>query len=1834
MSQYSNAKLTSDVVFVYIYICCYTVQNMTAQLICTSACDDCLEPAAAASTNLQAGIESADVTVASPCRTRNDHLEPGIASANLQAGVKLADVTVASSRRNNRGRCQEPDVMSTGIGNSLQCVSQQQPLQVACRRNVPRNKTRRFSAQWYIPTSRSRSVYCLCRKPYSGIAMLQCDDCEEWYHCKCIGIDENICKNNADNEITFYCGYRHCRKSCFSLTVKNNPILVKHTNSCSCIVTACEPSSAVNEPVQCVMSAPEESCINECDIDLCSDLNHTTITSNLNSTHFPSNFNHNTELQQCTEPIDKHTHDLPAKAEFYNTDLNSKCNHNNSNEQSVGEYEKHLQADTDFNNTELPSTLKHNISNEDLLPSLCTESILGCKLPDSDVYEQELPAEAEFNIEPGTLNSLRVPNQRYLVKGCWQNVFLPGLKQSNDICVLCFESHSISAENSRRARRLFFTSGYCNVPSCPVTFTLTMYNDTRVVVHYNGSIKHPLFGKWARPIRSTERRMLQDQFMYGRKPYSVYVDKLQSKTGNQLIAGNYDGIGKSRCVLRKIASESMHNLRIDPDVYKSLLALQGNVASETSSQYGIYEFLQSVSLVPVILHFWTENGVRLFHQLSCCCAVLLDATGSVVRKMPQFKRILYYELSVRNPTGIGSNIPVAGMIASEHTVAVISNFIRSFCEAEKRIFGFRKTVVPVVVKVDFSIALISAILLVFNKQDVRDYLEWSWDTVHASQPQTKKHTLVHVCLAHFVKCVKMQCLKLFKTGCQMVLYAVSLIASCDKLCHIAEIFTDLCIILCSPVQTADFTDSFNRLNSKIKTFDYRSKSCTTEPPVDAASDDAELVSISDARCDEDASLSRCTSSPYLTWATQLYASVSKKLTVLEHSDFPANRFYNVPILEQILKLYMPTIPLWTGVLVPVCVNPCTKTCRHTVPANVTFPRTTGSQEQRFSVLKQLMLGGKSTLRLDEFTHILKNLYTATEKEFVISYLQRRRKQTPKVTQTPVHEQWAKKRKLAKSDRNPQLGKYQQAASNGIRNLNSKAPLSKPHNASAHIISRFCPSVNLGNTCWFNATIQAIHKSHAGNFIIHCYERYVVIDSSDERECADQALLTHLGEIFKFMSLQPPATIPVQLISNFFQAYARFFPHRCISVQRQFDVHEFLTDVVFSCLSRHGYCCKVMQQVICNTCGHSSNTSREEECPSIILSMSDHVAHNSTVQELLDAYCHGTVVSAVCDSTDCFGRVCDKLLSYSFTQLPETIFILLKKYHSQAPTVLKNNVNIKLNETIHIQLVRSESHTYTDCAYSLCSIVSHFGITRDSGHYNAGVLTRSDDSDTLSLVVCDDKLVTYHVASTSVSGIVCDSAGIADNAIVLIYNKLHVPNKTITPVLYALKKSLGLATLLNDISCPNSVQTIQRCELARGILSGQHSQHLMNRLATVTDIEVTDIDTCRAFVTALLDYLTWHDDIKCNTFYINSVQFDSEQLLCIGSEIKLFVDANGSLSAQSVINALSGSTVPGCRHWISFSPTLIVECHNVDNLLPSLDLSSCIQHVCPQFNVVYNFSGALCPSGASVIYVAEPHAVKTSTCIVMYNLVTDQPCTYMPTHCTTPFTAVNNLVGLIDPSLTVPKLAHSERVIYGHVFSDVEWNIILSCQWFNDKIIDTYMKVLSNKSRDKILAYSCTWFSTFFHKQDSSKPKVSVGLHEVNVVWFSKSGSPKYDFVIIPASLLNAHFVVVVIDFQASVIHMCDAMCGTHVNIIQQVSKFICLAYYLATGKTMNVSQKFQFSNYCSWDLQFPRQLDTHNCGAYICIIAKCIIQNKALRFKAIESLRKTVRYELFNNTLV
>jgi len=80
----------------------------------------------------------------------------------------------------------------------------------------------------------------------------------------------------------------------------------------------------------------------------------------------------------------------------------------------------------------------------------------------------------------------------------------------------------------------------------------------------------------------------------------------------------------------------------------------------------------------------------------------------------------------------------------------------------RTVFGFTNLCHPSVFKLDFSMAVITAINMSFNCVKLDEYIQFCWGQINNELTlQTSDNrfvTVIHVCVAHFMKCVRDCCL--------------------------------------------------------------------------------------------------------------------------------------------------------------------------------------------------------------------------------------------------------------------------------------------------------------------------------------------------------------------------------------------------------------------------------------------------------------------------------------------------------------------------------------------------------------------------------------------------------------------------------------------------------------------------------------------------------------------------------------------------------------------------------------------------------------------------------------------------------------------------------------------------------------------------------------------------------------------------------------------------------------------------------------------------------------------------------------------------------------------
>ena len=128
---------------------------------------------------------------------------------------------------------------------------------------------------------------------------------------------------------------------------------------------------------------------------------------------------------------------------------------------------------------------------------------------------------------------------------------------------------------------------------------------------------------------------MADKFHKGPdKPSKVYHEVKEELSSNAKASGNRSGCGVQGTTIRKIASEGRQQSYMDKDLVRSIDILRNLLIEEESSREippSVVEgFVHMICFLPLIVYMWTEDQVRLWHELSGKDVSYLDAMGTII----------------------------------------------------------------------------------------------------------------------------------------------------------------------------------------------------------------------------------------------------------------------------------------------------------------------------------------------------------------------------------------------------------------------------------------------------------------------------------------------------------------------------------------------------------------------------------------------------------------------------------------------------------------------------------------------------------------------------------------------------------------------------------------------------------------------------------------------------------------------------------------------------------------------------------------------------------------------------------------------------------------------------------------------------------------------------------------------------------------------------------------------------------------------------------------------------------------------------------------------------
>lgn len=180
-------------------------------------------------------------------------------------------------------------------------------------------------------------------------------------------------------------------------------------------------------------------------------------------------------------------------------------------------------------------------------------------------------------------------------------------------------------------------------------------------------------------------------------------------------------------------------------------------------------------------------------------------------------------------------------------------------------------------------------------------------------------------------------------------------------------------------------------------------------------------------------------------------------------------------------------------------------------------------------------------------------------------------------------------------------------------------------------------------------------------------------------------------------------------------------------------------------------------------------------------------------------------------------------------------------------------------------------------------------------------------------------------------------------------------------------------------------------------------------------------------------------------------------------------------------------------------------------------------------------------------------------------------------------------------------------------------------WLNDEIINFYMNMLMERSKEKGLP-SVHAFNTFFFT------KLKTAGYQAVKRWTKKADVFSVDILLVPIHL-GVHWCLAVVDFRKKTITYYDSMGGLNNEACRILLQYL---------KQESIDKKRKEFDTNGWQLfskksqEIPQQMNGSDCGMFACKYADCITKDRPINFtqQHMPYFRKRMAWEILHRKLL
>lgn len=180
-------------------------------------------------------------------------------------------------------------------------------------------------------------------------------------------------------------------------------------------------------------------------------------------------------------------------------------------------------------------------------------------------------------------------------------------------------------------------------------------------------------------------------------------------------------------------------------------------------------------------------------------------------------------------------------------------------------------------------------------------------------------------------------------------------------------------------------------------------------------------------------------------------------------------------------------------------------------------------------------------------------------------------------------------------------------------------------------------------------------------------------------------------------------------------------------------------------------------------------------------------------------------------------------------------------------------------------------------------------------------------------------------------------------------------------------------------------------------------------------------------------------------------------------------------------------------------------------------------------------------------------------------------------------------------------------------------------WLNDEVINFYMNLLVERSKDPNLP-SVNTFNTFFY------PKLRSSGYSAVRRWTKKMDIFAKDILLVPVHL-GMHWCLSVVDFRKKSVTYFDSMGGSNDEACHILCDYLQQESRDKKGKELDTSG---WTLYSKKQSEIPQQMNGSDCGMFTCKYADYITKDKPITFtqKHMPYFRRRMVWEILNHKLL